>query len=450
MVGTSARAGLFTPSQSEKLGPWALIGGAVAISPRRAGRSMARRSGVRADLLGVCVDRGLPPGRTTASRSRPHARRHHRPPGARGRRAVRPTGESRAGPGRGRLRPDLHRRGCGLAADGADPDPERGRPDGQLPPAPAPRRGRDGRGVDRGTPSAGLPGRDQADPERGPGAGGQLAGPRRRDALPQGGRGHRASAVAAHRAAVRLRDRSRPTLVLRDGAARGRGPVGAGEPLRTGAPRPRGVDPAPGLPVAGRSPRAGPGAPRHQAFQRAPRPAGQAGRLREGARLRAGDRQPRGLQRAPRNPGLPQSGGLQGRAGRPPGPTCTPSAAWRSGCSADSCCSRAASKRSCADMPARNPTSTRPWPSTRSRTRCGPCCSPAWPRTRRTGRPRRWTCTTGSAGATRAPGARTTHGSGGAPTSRSPHRRPEIWKAGTLIRRWGLGAGLERARGGRL
>ena len=93
-------------------------------------------------------------------------------------------------------------------------------------------------------------------------------------------------AVAAYRAALRLRRERQRQLLLRDGAAAGSRPPAHRESLRTAACRAGHHAPAAGVPIARRSARARTRAPRHQAGEPLRGPAGNRVRLSEGARLR--------------------------------------------------------------------------------------------------------------------------------------------------------------------
>ena len=110
-----------------------------------------------------------------------------------------------------------------------------------------------------------------------------------RPPFPARSAGHRRAAVAAHRAALRLRRQRQRQLLLRHGAARRARPPSHRESLRSAARRAGDHAAAPGVPVARRGARARARAPRHQAGQPLRGPARVRVRLPEGARLR--DRQ---------------------------------------------------------------------------------------------------------------------------------------------------------------
>ena len=98
--------------------------------------------------------------------------------------------------------------------------------------------------------------------------------------------GHGPAAVAAYRAALRLRRQRHRRLLLRHGAAPGSRPAAHREPLRTSGPGTGDHAPPPGVPLACRGARTRPRAPRHQAREPFRRPVGHRVRLLESARLR--------------------------------------------------------------------------------------------------------------------------------------------------------------------
>ncbi len=118
--------------------------------------------------------------------------------------------------------------------------------------------------------------------------------------IPAGSGSRRLTPLSAHHQSLRLRRLSRRHLLSRHGAPRWSRPGDADRAIWPGTGGAGGASAAAGLRVAGRSPHAGPGPPRHKAIEHFYLPHGAGCRLREGSRLRAGQGHGRGRPGRPR------------------------------------------------------------------------------------------------------------------------------------------------------